>query len=147
MTVDTCAHFAGTWKGRNENCVQAVMARGGTFLEAPVCGSRVPALEGQLTILTSGDRKLYDDCFSCFEAMGRKSFYLGSELFGFLCVGQELLLEIKSDNFTYLGMVDEESLYTPPPHTHTHTHRYLIFVDRLSHYGICLQHGTGCTDN
>ena len=55
------------------------MARGGTFLEAPVCGSRVPALEGQLTILTSGDRKLYDDCFSCFEAMGRKSFYLGSE--------------------------------------------------------------------
>lgn len=57
------------------------MARGGTFLEAPVCGSRVPALEGQLTILTSGDRKLYDDCFSCFEAMGRKSFYLGSESF------------------------------------------------------------------
>ena len=48
------------------------------FLEAPVCGSRVPALEGQLVILTSGDRKLYDDCYSCFEAMGKKAFYLGS---------------------------------------------------------------------
>lgn len=59
------------------------MARGGTFLEAPVCGSRVPALEGQLIILTSGDRKLYDDCYSCFEAMGRKSFYLGSEWFSY----------------------------------------------------------------
>ena len=55
------------------------MERGGTFLEAPVCGSRVPALEGQLTVLTSGDRKLYDDCYSCFEAIGKKSFYLGSE--------------------------------------------------------------------
>ncbi|XP_076467824.1 cytokine-like nuclear factor N-PAC [Babylonia areolata] len=63
-----------------QDVADAVMARGGTFLEAPVCGSRVPALEGQLTILTSGDRKLYDDCFSCFEAMGKKSFYLGNEV-------------------------------------------------------------------
>ncbi|KAK7097626.1 hypothetical protein V1264_004574 [Littorina saxatilis] len=63
-----------------QDVADAVMARGGTFLEAPVCGSRVPALEGMLTILTSGDRKLYDDCFSCFEAMGRKSFYLGNEV-------------------------------------------------------------------
>ncbi|KAK7486991.1 hypothetical protein BaRGS_00021807, partial [Batillaria attramentaria] len=63
-----------------QDVADAVMARGGTFLEAPVCGSRVPALEGQLIILTSGDRKLYDDCFSCFEAMGRKSFYLGNEV-------------------------------------------------------------------
>ncbi|XP_025085652.1 glyoxylate/succinic semialdehyde reductase 1-like isoform X2 [Pomacea canaliculata] len=63
-----------------QDVADAVMARGGTFLEAPVCGSRVPALEGQLIILTSGDRKLYDDCYSCFEAMGRKSFYLGNEV-------------------------------------------------------------------
>ncbi|KAL8570307.1 hypothetical protein ACOMHN_011328 [Nucella lapillus] len=63
-----------------QDVADAVMSRGGTFLEAPVCGSRVPALEGQLTILTSGDRKLYDDCFSCFQAMGKKSFYLGNEV-------------------------------------------------------------------
>ncbi|KAL8561584.1 hypothetical protein ACOMHN_024820 [Nucella lapillus] len=58
----------------------AVMARGGTFLEAPVCGSRVPALEGQLIILTAGDRKLHDDCFSCFSAMGKKALYLSTIL-------------------------------------------------------------------
>ncbi|XP_050416200.1 cytokine-like nuclear factor N-PAC isoform X2 [Patella vulgata] len=63
-----------------QDVAEAIMARGGVFLEAPVCGSRVPALEGQLVILTSGDRKLYDDCFSCFEAMGKKSFYLGNEV-------------------------------------------------------------------
>ncbi|XP_041358093.1 putative oxidoreductase GLYR1 isoform X2 [Gigantopelta aegis] len=63
-----------------EDVAEAIMARGGVFLEAPVCGSRVPALEGQLIILTSGDRKLYDDCYSCFEAMGKKSFYLGNEV-------------------------------------------------------------------
>lgn len=56
---------------------QAIQARGGVYLEAPVVGSRVPALEGQLTILASGDRKLFDDCFSCFEAIGKKSLYLG----------------------------------------------------------------------
>ena len=57
--------------------LQAITARGGIYLEAPVVGSRVPALEGQLTILASGDRKLFDDCFSCFEAIGKKSLYLG----------------------------------------------------------------------
>lgn len=56
---------------------QAVVLRGGRFLEAPVCGSRVPALEGQLVILASGDRKLYEDCHSSFEAMGKRSFFLG----------------------------------------------------------------------
>lgn len=56
---------------------QAITARGGVFLESPVVGSRVPALEGQLIVLAAGDRKLYDDCFSCFEAIGKKSLYLG----------------------------------------------------------------------
>ncbi|XP_029648675.1 putative oxidoreductase GLYR1 isoform X1 [Octopus sinensis] len=56
---------------------EAVVLRGGRFLEAPVCGSRVPALEGQLVILASGDRKLYEDCHSSFEAMGKRSFFLG----------------------------------------------------------------------
>lgn len=48
------------------------------FLESPVVGSRVPALEGQLIILAAGERKLYDECYSCFEAIGKKSLYLGS---------------------------------------------------------------------
>lgn len=46
-------------------------------MESPVVGSRVPALEGQLIILAAGERKLYDECYSCFEAIGKKSLYLG----------------------------------------------------------------------
>ncbi|GAB1604445.1 putative oxidoreductase GLYR1 isoform X1 [Argonauta hians] len=56
---------------------EAVVLRGGRFLEAPVCGSRVPALEGQLIVLASGDRKLFEDCYSSFAAMGKRTYFLG----------------------------------------------------------------------
>jgi len=57
--------------------IQAVTTRGGRFLEAPVIGSRQPAMNGQLLILAAGDRTLFDDCYSCLEAMGRQTFFLG----------------------------------------------------------------------
>ncbi|KAK3099206.1 hypothetical protein FSP39_000986, partial [Pinctada imbricata] len=63
-----------------QDTAEAIKARGGVFLEAPVVGSRVPALEGQLIILAAGERKLYDECYSCFEAMGKKSLYLGDDI-------------------------------------------------------------------
>ncbi len=53
------------------------MARGGRFVEAPVSGSKGPAQVGQLVILAAGDRTLYEDAHSCFEAMGKKTFFLG----------------------------------------------------------------------
>jgi 3-hydroxyisobutyrate dehydrogenase-like beta-hydroxyacid dehydrogenase len=56
---------------------EAVMARGGRFLEAPVSGSKGPALAGELIILASGDRTLYEDATTCFQAMGKKTFFLG----------------------------------------------------------------------
>ncbi|KAI0210115.1 hypothetical protein LSAT2_005119 [Lamellibrachia satsuma] len=56
---------------------EAVTTRGGRFLEAPVIGSRQPAMAGQLLILAAGDRTLFDDCYSCLEAMGRQTFFLG----------------------------------------------------------------------
>ncbi|XP_071498370.1 cytokine-like nuclear factor N-PAC [Diadema antillarum] len=55
---------------------EAVQARNGRFLEAPVCGSVQPAMEGSLIIVAAGDKELYDECESCFQAMGKKSFYL-----------------------------------------------------------------------
>ena len=55
----------------------AVIARGGRFLEAPVSGSRKPAEEGTLVILTGGDRSLYDAAMPGLEKMGRKVLYLG----------------------------------------------------------------------
>ena len=55
----------------------AVTARGGRFLEAPVSGSRKPAEEGTLVILTAGDRSLYEEAMPGFDRMGKKILYLG----------------------------------------------------------------------
>ena len=54
--------------------------RGGRFLEAPVSGSKKSAELGKLTILAAGDRSLYMDAYSCFEALGKKTFFLGEML-------------------------------------------------------------------
>jgi len=56
---------------------EKITRRGGRFLEAPVTGSKKPAEQGQLVILAAGDRSLYMDAYSCFEAMGKKTFFLG----------------------------------------------------------------------
>ncbi|XP_071846382.1 cytokine-like nuclear factor N-PAC isoform X2 [Apostichopus japonicus] len=55
----------------------AISSRGGRFLEAPVSGSVSPAMEGSLIILAAGDKEVYDECQSCFQAMGKKAFFLG----------------------------------------------------------------------
>jgi len=57
--------------------LQAINAKGGRYLEAQVQGSKTQAEEGTLVILAAGDRSLFDDCQSCFKAMGKNSFYLG----------------------------------------------------------------------
>jgi 3-hydroxyisobutyrate dehydrogenase-like beta-hydroxyacid dehydrogenase len=51
--------------------------KGALFLEAPVAGSKKPAEDGTLTIMTAGDRELYDSFLSAFEKMGKKFMYLG----------------------------------------------------------------------
>ncbi|HLE01626.1 MAG TPA: NAD(P)-dependent oxidoreductase [Bdellovibrionota bacterium] len=56
----------------------AVSARGARFLEAPVSGSKKPAEEGNLVILSAGDESLHQDALPCFEKMGKKIFYLGT---------------------------------------------------------------------
>jgi len=58
-------------------CLQAVVTRGGRFLEAPVIGSKELAKDGQLVVIAAGDKSLYDDCQSCLQAMARHIFYLG----------------------------------------------------------------------
>jgi 3-hydroxyisobutyrate dehydrogenase-like beta-hydroxyacid dehydrogenase len=57
--------------------LQAINAKGGRYLEAQVQGSKTEAEEGTLVILAAGDRSLFDDCQSCFKAMGKNSFYFG----------------------------------------------------------------------
>jgi 3-hydroxyisobutyrate dehydrogenase-like beta-hydroxyacid dehydrogenase len=54
---------------------EAVKAKGGRFLEAPVSGSKKPAEDGNLVFLCSGDESLYLDADPALQLMGKKSFY------------------------------------------------------------------------
>jgi 2-hydroxy-3-oxopropionate reductase len=56
----------------------AVTARGGRFLEAPVSGSRKPAEDGTLVVLTAGEESLYREALPYLEVLGKKAFYLGA---------------------------------------------------------------------
>jgi len=56
----------------------AVRERGGRFLEAPVSGTKKPAEDGTLIILTGGDQGLYEDAGPAFDKMGKKRIYLGA---------------------------------------------------------------------
>lgn len=56
---------------------EAIMSKGGRYLEAQMQGSKTQAEEGKLVILAAGDRSLFEDCQSCFIAMGVNSFYMG----------------------------------------------------------------------
>lgn len=56
---------------------EAIISRGGTFLEAPVSGSKKPAEDGQLVILAAGEKDLYDQVLPAFDVLGKKSYFLG----------------------------------------------------------------------
>jgi 3-hydroxyisobutyrate dehydrogenase-like beta-hydroxyacid dehydrogenase len=53
----------------------AIKAKGGRFLEAPVSGSKKPAEDGALVFLCSGDESLYKDAGKALDVMGKRSFY------------------------------------------------------------------------
>lgn len=61
----------------SQDIADAIVSKGGRYLEAQIQGSRIQAEEGTLIILAAGDRSLFDECQSCFEAMGKNSFFLG----------------------------------------------------------------------
>ncbi|CAI0459369.1 unnamed protein product [Linum tenue] len=56
---------------------EAITSKGGSFVEAPVSGSKQPAEAALLVILAAGDKALYEEAIPAFNAMGKKSFYLG----------------------------------------------------------------------
>ncbi|XP_067948239.1 cytokine-like nuclear factor N-PAC isoform X2 [Watersipora subatra] len=55
-----------------------ITKKGGDYLEARISGSKSDAANGSLLFLTAGNKKLYDRCASCFQAMGRQSYFLGA---------------------------------------------------------------------
>ncbi|HMK45914.1 MAG TPA: NAD(P)-dependent oxidoreductase [Methanocella sp.] len=58
---------------------QAARDHGACYLESPVLGSVVPASQGALTVLISGDRGAFDQAKPLLEKIGRVIFYLGEE--------------------------------------------------------------------
>jgi len=61
----------------SQDITEAISLKGGRYLEAQIQGSKTQAQDGTLVVLVAGDRSLFDDCQSCFQAMGNNSFYLG----------------------------------------------------------------------
>jgi len=61
----------------SQDIAEAISLKGGRYLEAQVQGSKEQSSEGSLVLLVAGDKSLFDDCQSCFQAMGKNSFYLG----------------------------------------------------------------------
>jgi len=50
--------------------------KGGSYLEAPVLGSIAPALQGNLTVLVSGEKQSYTKALPLLEKIGKNIFYL-----------------------------------------------------------------------
>jgi len=69
--------MTGTDSETSIDIAEAVGSKGGRYLEAQIQGSKGEAELGTLVILAAGDRDLYEDCQSAFQAMGKHSFYLG----------------------------------------------------------------------
>ena len=58
----------------------AIISNGGRFLAAPIIYSGKSTAEaGDLIVVASGDKPVFQDCRSCFQAISKRSFYLGSD--------------------------------------------------------------------
>lgn len=62
----------------SHDIADAIVEKGGRYLEAQIQGSRMQAEEGSLIILAAGDKDLFQDCNSCFNAIGNNCLFLGA---------------------------------------------------------------------
>lgn len=56
-----------------------IREKGGYYLEAPVLGSVVPAMSGNLTIIVSGDEKSFNKAESYLKVLGSNIFFVKEE--------------------------------------------------------------------
>ncbi len=82
----------------------AGMAREGGvgFVDAPVLGTRMPAIKGELTVVASGPERLRGRCDPIFDAVGKKTLWVGEA-----GAGQRLKLVINTWVFTVVEGVVE----------------------------------------
>ena len=72
VIIDTTTnHF-----GRVGDFYARAREHGATYLECPVLGSVIPASQGKLTILVSGDKAAYESVWPLLSLMGSTLFYL-----------------------------------------------------------------------
>lgn len=57
---------------------ERIAAKGGKFLEAPVSGSKVPAIQGTLIFLCGGDEEIFQYAEPGLTAMGKAKFLFGA---------------------------------------------------------------------
>jgi len=57
-----------------------IRAAGGLYLEAPVSGSKQPAVDGQLVVLAAGDEAALAAARPALDAVGKKTLYYGAEV-------------------------------------------------------------------
>uniref|UniRef100_A0A6M2DQM0 Cytokine-like nuclear factor N-PAC n=1 Tax=Xenopsylla cheopis TaxID=163159 RepID=A0A6M2DQM0_XENCH len=62
----------------SHDIADAIVEKGGRYLEAQIQGSRLQAEEGSLIILAAGDKNLFQDIASCFSAIGNNCLFLGA---------------------------------------------------------------------
>jgi len=56
---------------------EKVRRLGGSYLESPVLGSVIPASRGELTVLVSGERGVFERVRDLLETVGRRVFFMG----------------------------------------------------------------------
>jgi 3-hydroxyisobutyrate dehydrogenase len=58
---------------------QAMMLKGSRYLEAQIQGSKEAAVAGELIVIASGDKTLYNDAKKCFDVFARNTYFLSEE--------------------------------------------------------------------
>lgn len=60
-----------------ERCIALARDQGLEFVDAPVLGTKQPALRGELVILASGPDRLHDRLAPVFDAVGERTIWVG----------------------------------------------------------------------
>jgi 3-hydroxyisobutyrate dehydrogenase len=61
----------------SQDIAEAISLKGGRYIEAQIQGSKDQSQDGSLVVLVAGDKSLFEDAHSCFQAMGKYSYHLG----------------------------------------------------------------------
>lgn len=62
----------------DEKLQEVARGRGVTYVDAPVLGTKQPAENGELIVLASGPDEAKEKCSSVFEAIGKKTMWVGT---------------------------------------------------------------------